>query len=295
MRHPAFLALIVLCGSTSLAQAEDLVVGGSTTVQPIMVAICKAYQDQHPDIHITVGAGGSENGIDHTASGKFAIGMSSRPLNDKDRTAFPELVDNRIGSDGLVLIAPTAVTATALTSAQVVAIYTGAVTNWKQVGGNDLAIVPIGRDQAHGSAKVFDAFFKLEPTEEFLGAAPMIHERVAGSATPGSVVVQVTANNDESIAMTLSREGSLAYCSASAAEGVIAKGAPIHILSLDGVIGSTATIRDGTYPLQRPLLLLTKGKPTGTVKDVIDFALSPAGQKIVATAEFIPVAGTASP
>jgi phosphate transport system substrate-binding protein len=277
------------------AAAEDVVVGGSTTVQPVLVAAAKAFEAGHPDVHLTVGAGGSEAGIAHAAAGEIAIGMSSRALNDKDRQAHPDLVDTAIGSDGLVLIAPNEVTATALTSAQVQGIYTGAITNWKAVGGNDLAIVPIGREKGHGSAKVFEAFFKLEPTQDGTGADAVLHERVAGSATPGSVAVIIPASNTESVAAAQSHPGSLAYCSAGAAEAVIAKGAPIHILSLDGVVGSTATIRDGTYPLRRPLLLLTKGAPAGTAKAVIDFMVSPAGQKLVADAGYIPVAATAAP
>jgi phosphate transport system substrate-binding protein len=281
------------CAFAPLA-AEDVDIVGSTTVEPIMSAAAKVFTAAHPEVNITVHGNGSENGIALAAAGKVAIGMISRPLNDADRKDHPDLVDTAIGSDGLVFIVPTAVTATRITSDQVRGIYTGAITNWLAVGGTDGPIVPIGRDQSHGSAKVFADFFHLEAAEEFLGAAPMIHERLSGSATPGTVVVLVTSSNNESLDQVRRHPGSIGYCSAAEAAAEIAKGAPIHILSLDGVAGTTAAIRDGTYPLRRPLVLVTKGPPRGTAKAIIDFMLSPAGQQIVEASQYLPLADPAS-
>ena len=292
-----FLGILCATGIAALAPlaAEDIQIAGSTTVQPIMAAVAKTFQDAHPGIILTVKAGGSDIGISLAGAGKINLGMVSRPLNDDDLKAYPDLVDTAIGSDGLVFVVPAAVTVTAITSEQIRDIYTGATTNWQNLGGGNLAIVPVGRDSRHGTAKVFADFFKLEATEEFLGAAPMIHERRSGSATPGSVVVQVTSSNDETLQAVSDHPGGIGYCSAAVAEGAIAAGEKLHILSLDSVPGSSATIRDGTYPVRRPLLLVTRGKPTGTIKAIIDFVLSPAGQDLVGKSEFIPLGATPKP
>jgi phosphate transport system substrate-binding protein len=294
MRSIVVALVLVTLGSAwgvrASAEDERILIGGSTTIRPIMVAVIDAFRAAHPGIDIELVSGGSEVGVEQAAAGKFTIGMCSRALMDAERKAHPDLVETRIASDGLVLVAPVSASAAALTSAQVVGIYTGAITNWKQVGGADLPIVPIGRDQSHGAASVFDAYFKLESTQEFLGALAMIHERVAGSATPGAVAVLVTSTNADSITAVADHPGGLVYCSASTAEDAIAQHASLRILSLDGVAGSSATIRDGTYPLCRPLMLLTRGQPRGTARDIIDFALSPEGQKLVEKANFLPLA-----
>jgi phosphate transport system substrate-binding protein len=282
-------ALLLLAAAINHTDAEELRVGGSTTVQPVISAAAAAFHTLHPEVDISVISGGSESGITHAADGTLDIGMCSRPLNDQERAVHPDLVTTQIACDGLVFPVPTAVGITGITSAQVVGIYTGTITTWKQLGGADIPIVPVGRDKSHGASWVFDAFFKLESTQEFLGSAAMIHERVAGSATPGSVAIVVTGTNAESLAAVESHAGSITYCSAAAAEAAILQGEPLRILTLDGIAGSIATIRDGTYPLRRPLILLTKGKPTGAAQDFIAYVLSPLGQKIVEDLNFVPM------
>src|SRR5262249_32820803 len=142
---------------------------------------------------------------------------------------------------------------------QIVSMYTGIVSNWKQVGGPDRPITLVqlaeGQGQSQGPAllELFLDYFKLKSTQ-----------------IRADAIVQ---NSDQAIQAVAERPGAIGYVSCSRAEGV-GENVPIRTLSAGGIAPTTEHVRDGTYPLSRPLNLVTRDEPKGLVKEFIDFARS---------------------
>lgn len=161
--------LLIPFGPTADA-AEQLTIGGSSTVKPIVEAAVPAFKKDHPAVQIVVGGGGSSGGIENAAAGKVMIGMASRQLKGKEKTAFPDLAPVVIGKDGVAIIVHKNNPIGNLTPSQIQAIYTGAISNWKEIGGADTALDSVGILVHHGTAEVFMDHFGLEAEETGEGA-----------------------------------------------------------------------------------------------------------------------------
>jgi phosphate transport system substrate-binding protein len=234
-------------------------VGGSTTVQPLAQALADAFQKKYPDVGVTVAGGGTAAGIKGANEGTFDIGAASRDL----KSGEPALITHLLAKDGIGIITSPGNSVTGLTKAQVVGIFKGTITNWKDVGGPNHSIDVFVRESGSGTRTAFQ--------ELVMGS-----ENITSSAlqqTSSGAIKQAVHGDSYAIGFE-----SLAYVDSS-----------IKALAIDGIAATQENAKDGTYPIVRPLYFLTKEQPTGLVKDFIDFCLSAEGQQIVEDNGYIAV------
>lgn len=234
---------------------------GSTTVLPLAQEAADMFMDENPDVTVNVQGGGSSVGISNVAEGVVDIGDSSRGLKDEEKSLG--LVDHEIALDVIVVIANKDVEVDDLTADQVVGIFTGKITNWKEVGGKDAPITVVVRDEASGTREIFDekAMKKEKPKE---GAI---------ECNSNGIVRQTVSSTPNSIGYV-----SLGYLDGS-----------VKALKYGGVQGSKETSVNNTYPLSRYLHMFTKGEAAGLAKAFIDFVLSDRFQDEVVAKEYIPM------
>jgi phosphate transport system substrate-binding protein len=245
---------------------QKITVTGSTTVLPLADKEKEAFQANNSYADIQTSGGGSSVGVKAAGEGTADIGMSSRDLSADEIAAYPTLVKQEIVYDAVVLIVNSGNPVESLTLTQIRGIYNGTYTNWNQVGGSNQVIVPVGRDSASGTRVYFaDSVMKNE------NFTPNMQEFNSN----GGVQQQVTQT-----------PGAIGYVGLSYTSGV--KALKINVNGT-AVAPSIVTVSAGTYPISRPLFMLTKGQPTGLAKQFIDFILSPAGQQIAAENGFVPL------
>jgi len=138
-------------GEVSLQAGEQIKIAGSTTVKPIVDQAVETFGKTHADAEFVVGAGGSGQGIKLVGAGNVHIGMASRNLNVAEKVEFPDLVATKIGLDGIVFVVHGQNPVKSLTTAQAKDIFTGKITNWKEIGDNDAPIVLITATNKHGT------------------------------------------------------------------------------------------------------------------------------------------------
>lgn len=228
---------------------------GSTTVQPLAEQLRDAFQIKYPKVTVTIQGGGTAVGIKAAQDGTVDIGAASRALTDAEKAT---LVDTVIARDGIAIIVnPTQKNITNLTKAQVKDIFSGKITNWKDLGGDNKAIVLVSREEGSGTRAAFQ--------DLILGKDVLIADTAILQSSNGAIRTTVASN-----------PYAIAYLSFGYIDNTV------KALSLEGVAATIDNARNGTYPAVRPLLFLTKTQPTGLVKTFIDFCLSNEGQAIVA-------------
>lgn len=174
-----------------------------------------------------------------------------------------------IGLDGIAIIVHADNPLRAVTRDQVVSVYTGRVTDWSALGGSAHAITVVNKEEGRSTLELFESFFDLK-------------ERVVRDAV-------VIGPNGQAITTVAGNPYSIAYVSIGSAAVAEEQGTAIRRLALDGVEASVENVGNGSYPLMRPLNLVTKGASAGAAKDFVDFVLSPEGQAIVRKEDFVPV------
>ncbi|MCD8029097.1 MAG: phosphate ABC transporter substrate-binding protein [Erysipelotrichaceae bacterium] len=230
---------------------------GSTSMEELVNGLAEAIKEVYPNLTIEPQFTGSGTGIQSVADGKVDIGNSSRAL--KDEELEEGLVENIVALDGIAIIVNEENTVTNLTSDQLVAIYTGEISNWSEVGGPDEAIVVIGREASSGTRGAFEEILGIEDEYNYAQEINSTGAVVAG--------VQSTA-------------GAIGYVSLEAisdATGIVA-------VQLDGVECNATTIADGSYTLQRPFVMATKGEiseQSEAVQAVFTYLESDAGQELI--------------
>jgi phosphate transport system substrate-binding protein len=264
MRHPIFIFLLILCTvglpSCRVGRSQnDVIVAGSTSIQPFADKWAEVFMEKRSDLGVSVQGGGSSAGIQACKSGACQIGMSSRELKT-DEKDLHEIV---IARDGLAIIVHPSNPVRGATLAQVKQIFSGDLTNWKFLGGRDKEITVVTREEGSGTRGAFQELV-MGKTRIFRGA---ITEDSNGT------VREIVANDPNSIG----------FISLGLVNG------QVRALALDGVEGSEASIRAGRYKLVRPFLFLTRGEPTGAARAFIDFVLSDEGQALVKKEGLIPV------
>jgi phosphate transport system substrate-binding protein len=235
-------------------QTGEITEAGSTTVQPLAEELANAFMAEHSDVEITVQGGGSSVGVKSAADGTVDIGAASRELKSEEKTLG--LVEHVLARDGIAIVTHPTQTVSGLTKEQVMQIFAGEITNWSQIGGSDATINVVSREEGSGTRAAFE---EMVMGEEVIVATAILQ--------PSNGAVRTTVAGDpDSIGFL-----SFGYLDSS-----------VKSLSVDGVAGTVENAKNGTYPIVRPLLLLTKGEATGLVKDFIDYCLSDEGQQIVA-------------
>jgi phosphate transport system substrate-binding protein len=238
----------------------SLVLTGSTSMADVATALAEVFMTSNPDVTVSVGGNGSGEGPTAVKDGTAQIGMLSRDLKDSES---PDQFDiHIIGYDGIAVIVNPSSGLTDLTSAQVAGIFSGSITNWKEVGGADRKIQCIGREAASGTRGAF---------EELMGIAEKAVYQEEQNST-GNVKQAVAANPD-----------AIGYVSISAVDS------SVTAVKLDGVLPSEDDVRTGAYTLQRPFVMITgAGSDDVLTAAFIDFVYSEQGMKIVADDGVVP-------
>ena len=262
--------LLAACGSGGsggTSATSTLRVSGSTTVNPVAADAAEVLRRQ--GMTITVDSqGGSAGGIAQLGAGHVEIAMSSKPVADDDKAKFPnvEFVTTEIGQDAVGVIIRKEVAdggVTNLDRTQLTALFEGRIGNWKEVGGPDLDVFIYDKEPGRGTREVLDKYL-YGPD----GKAP---------PPPQSDHFAIVGGNEETRTKLESTPGSVGPLSSSFITGH----PKLVAVSVDGVAPTPANVRSGSYPMSRPLFLITNGPPTGEAKRFIDFVISAEGQKLV--------------
>ncbi|MBU2027521.1 MAG: PstS family phosphate ABC transporter substrate-binding protein [Pseudomonadota bacterium] len=268
VRSVMLVALCLLAGAGT-ALAETIVIKGSTTVLPIAQAALEAYMQANPGAKISLSGGGSGEGIKALIDQSTDIATSSREIKESEVALAKKKGVNPtaavVALDAIVPIVNPKNRIKDLTIDQLSQIYQGKITNWKEVGGDDLQIVVISRDSSSGT---FESW-----TELVLHKAKVM-PRAQMQASNGAIVQAVSKNR---------------YALGYIGLGYLDKA--IKALTVNSVQASVKTAIAKEYPIARPLYMYTNGAPTGETAKFIAFVLGSEGQKIVAREGFVPVAG----
>lgn len=262
------MSLVLLTSFSFVLMAEDsLVIQGSSTVLPIAQAAAEAYMEANPDVNISVRGGGSGNGIAAVVDNACDIGNASRFIKQSEVEAavanggYP--VPHRVAMDGIAVVVNPANPIDELTLDQLKDIYSGKVTNWSELGGNDADIVIVSRDSSSGTYGVFNEIVlggdRLSPTALL---------QASNGAVSG-----VVADTKDAIGYV-----GLGYLSDS-----------LKDINVDGVVASNATVANDSYPIARPLFMFTNGWPEGLAAEFIGFILSAEGQELAEEKGYVPL------
>lgn len=258
-------ALLASLWSQPLLAADDrLVLTGSSTVAPLVQEIGKRFEKLNPGVRIDVQIGGSTRGVNDARMKLADIGMASRALKpeESDLTAYT------IATDGISIILHHSNPVTPLTDEQIVAIFTGQMTNWREVGGIDKQITVVNKAEGHSTLELFLHHFGLK-----------------NSQVKASVVI---GDNEQGIKTVVGNPGAIGYISIGTAEYDIEHGVPIRLLPMHGISATTEHVRDGSFPLSRPLNLVVKGQPGDLARRFIEFAGSSRVNDLVKDQYFVP-------
>jgi phosphate transport system substrate-binding protein len=261
----AMLGVLAITGCRASSASTRLTVTGSTTILPIAEVTAEDFEASHAGVRVLVSGVGSSAGIESVSQGSSDIGTSSRDLSPEEKKGLG-LVDTPIAYDAIAVIVNPANKVTGLTTEQVRGIFSGRITNWKQVGGVDLPIGIVNRDEASGTREAFTKIVLktavFDPQAAVLPGTGQVRSVVAG--TPGAVgYISVGFVNTE-----------------------------VRAVAIDGVAASPETVMNGRYPIRRLLHFLTKGQPRGLAKEYVDYVLSASVQnRTVKDAGFLPIAG----
>ena len=269
------LSMSVLMGAPVSAGAQGnrtdqltgkLVITGASTLAPLIAEIGKRFESLHPTVRIDVQSGGSSRGIADASQGLADIGMVSRAMKEEER----DLSAFSVARDGVCPILHRENPVQALTDEQIVAIYTGKITNWKAVGGTDAPITVVNKAEGRSTLEVFLHYFKLKNVD--------IKAQV------------VIGDNEQGVKTVAGNRNAIGYVSIGTAEYDATHGVPIKLLPVGGVAASTESVRTGAFPLSRPLHLVTRTPPVGLAKAFIEYAQSQAVYDLIRQQYFVPLA-----
>ena len=254
----ALAAVLALTAFASCGKKETSSVStdGSTSMSKVISALGEAFQEKN-GIAFTYNATGSGSGITAVSEGRCDIGLSSRALKDEEKAKGLE--GTVLAYDGIAIIVSPENPVSDLSVEQIAKIYTGEITNWKEVGGNDAEIVLIGREAGSGTR---DGFESITGTEE----ACKYRQELTST---GDVITTVSQNPD-----------AIGYASLAALKDTV------KAVSVDGVTASEATVKDGTYKVQRPFVLVTKEgtELSDTAQKFFDYATSADAAEVISAA-----------
>lgn len=245
-------------GDTPAASVSGTVsTDGSTSMEKVIGALSESYMAANKDVTVNYNPTGSGAGITAVQEGTCDIGLSSRALKDEEKAAG--LKETVLAYDGIAIIVHPDNPVSDLSIEQIAKLYTGEITNWKDVGGSDAEVVLIGREAASGTRDGF---------ESITGTKDKCQYRQELNST-GDVITAVSQNPD-----------AIGYASLAAIKD------SVKALSVDGVTPSETTVKDGSYQVQRPFVLVTvEGKAlSAAAQSFFDYATSADAADIIAKA-----------
>lgn len=247
--------------NTKTENAQTVSTDGSTSMEKVIGFLSEAYMEEHGDIKVTYNPTGSGSGIQAVAEGRCDIGLASRDLKEEEAT---DLQGTVVAIDGIGIIVNPDNPVSNLTIAQIGMIYSGKITNWKEVGGSDAPIVCIGREAASGTRDGF---------EEVMGIKDKC--RYSQELTSTGDVVQTVSGNPNAIG----------YASVASVNDTI------KMVSVEGISPTTKTIQSGEYKVQRNFVLVTKkdSSLSKAAQEFFDFATSSQADSFIKEAGAVPV------
>ena len=265
------LSLLTACGSkndnsadtnTDGSNTETTLSGtvstdGSTSMEKVINSLGESFMAMNKDVKFTYNPTGSGSGIQAVSEGRCDIGLSSRALKEDEKASG--LTETILALDGIAIVVSPENPVSDLDVDTIAKIYTGEITNWKNVGGNDAEIVLIGREAGSGTR---DGFESITDTKD----ACQYRQELTST---GDVINTVSQN-----------PGAIGYASLSAV------GESVKALTVGGVEATEATVKDGSYVVQRPFVLVTKEgtKLSPAAQAFFDYALSADAASIIAAA-----------
>ena len=271
------LSLLTACGSkndnsadtnTDGSNTETTLSGtvstdGSTSMEKVINSLGESFMAMNKDVKFTYNPTGSGSGIQAVSEGRCDIGLSSRALKDDEKASG--LVETVVALDGIAIVVNPENPVSDLDIDTIAKIYTGEITNWKDVGGNDAEIVLIGREAGSGTRDGFESITKTKDACQY---------RQELTST-GDVITTVSQNPN-----------AIGYASLAAIKD------SVKALTVNGVAPTEATVKDGTYLVQRPFVLVTKEGTalSDTAQKFFDFAISADAASIISAAGAVPVA-----
>ena len=237
---------------------------GSTSMEKVIGALSESFMAQNDGVTVNYNPTGSGSGITAVQEGTCDIGLSSRALKDEEKSAG--LKETVLAYDGIAIIVHPDNPVSDLSVEQIAKLYTGEITNWKDVGGNDAEVVLIGREAASGTRDGF---------ESITGTKDKCQYRQELTST-GDVITAVSQNPD-----------AIGYASLASVKD------SVKALNVDGVTPSEAAVKDGSYKVQRPFVLVTmEGKELSPAAQAFfDYAVSSDAASVIAKAGAVAVAG----
>lgn len=275
------VTLLTSCGNSDQKAAStestgstiSITLKGSDTVLPLAQKESEEYMKEHKEAAITVVGGGSGVGITALEEGTTDIAMSSRPLKMDEKAKFAaskiDIREVNIANDALSVIVNPKNKVEKLTKEQLSDIFTGVVTNWKQVGGADMKIVAYSRETSSGTYE----FFKEHVMDKKNYATTVLNMPATGA------IVQ-------SVGQT---EGAIGYIGLAYETKEVKALAVSYDLGKTYVMPSIPAAQDGTYPIARPLYFFYTAEKEAMVKPYINYILSPKGQQIVSEIGYVPL------
>ena len=251
------LVLAMTCFATAAFAAGAVSTDGSTSMEKVIGALGESFMEQHSDVNFTYNPTGSGSGITAVQEGRCDIGLSSRALKDDEKAQG--LTETVLAYDGIAIIVNPANPVNDLSLETIAKIYTGEITNWSEVGGDDGEIVVIGREAGSGTR---DGFESITDTKD----ACQYRQELTST---GDVIATVAQN-----------PAAIGYASLAAIKDTV------KAVTVDGVAPTEETIKDGTYKVQRPFVLVTKDGVTLSedAQAFFDYATSPEAAEIIAAA-----------
>jgi len=266
LRKAAAMALCVVITAVSLCGcgeqvSKSVATDGSTSMEKVIGSLGEAFESDNPDITFTYNPTGSGSGIAAVNEGRCDIGLSSRNLKEEEKAGG--LTETVLAYDGIAVIVNPENSISDLTLDQISKIYTGEITNWKDVGGEDMQIVLIGREAGSGTRDGFESITKTEDKCRY---------RQELTST-GDVITTVSGN-----------KSAVGYASLASVKD------SVKTVKINNIIPTESTIKNGSYAIQRPFVLVTKKekKLSESAQKFFDYATSDAADAIITSAGVVP-------
>jgi phosphate transport system substrate-binding protein len=284
LRLPAVVAfavaaiLVASCtqSTTLMTVVVPLSITGSSTVAPLVSDFAKRYETEHTysvsnlpngariDVRIDVQTGGSSRGIADVRNGLANLGMVSRALKADES----DLQAVTIALDGVCIIVHADNQVDSLSDDEVAAIYTGKLQNWSEVGGADAPITVVNKAEGRSTLEVFANYYKLDT-----------------KTIEADIVI---GDNEQGIKTVVGNKDAIGYVSIGTAEYHRLHGVRIKLLPVGGIAATPENVANGTFPMSRPLNLVTLGPPSYDAAKFIEFARSEENLDILKDHGFVP-------
>ncbi|PKG37884.1 phosphate ABC transporter substrate-binding protein [Psychromonas sp. Urea-02u-13] len=248
------LTFCVSCNNNSKTKIE---LTGSSTVAPLIMEIGRRFERLNPHILINVQTGGSSRGINDIKNNLSNIGMISRELKDNEA----EFTEHTIAWDGITVILHKENNVKQLSHQDVLNIFTGKIKNWQKVGGVNKKIVVINKAEGRSTLELFLKHFGMK-----------------NSDVEADIIV---GDNQQGLNMVAGSPLSIGYVSIGAAIFEAENGMSVKLIDIDGLESKLSNVRNGTFPILRPLNLVTRGQTSKEVMEFINFAQSAAVSDVI--------------